>query len=66
MRSQPPGVTSRVAEINQRYKLDMDFESVPRLCERFALTFPKLTLLQAETTERRTSLLKCSSVPART
>lgn len=34
----------KFAEIDQRYKLDMDFESVPRLYERFALTFPKLTL----------------------
>ena len=38
------GNMEKFAEINQRYKLDMDFESVPRLCERFAFTFPKLTL----------------------
>ena len=38
------GNMEKFAEINQRYKLDMDFESVPRLCERFALTFPKLVL----------------------
>ena len=28
------------AAINARYELDMDFESVPGLCERFGLTFP--------------------------
>ena len=27
----------RVAQINEKYALDMDFESVPRLCERFGL-----------------------------
>jgi mannose-6-phosphate isomerase-like protein (cupin superfamily) len=36
------GDLQKFAEINQRYRLDMDFESVPRLCERFGLTFPKL------------------------
>jgi mannose-6-phosphate isomerase-like protein (cupin superfamily) len=30
------------ARINQKYALDMDFDSVPRLCERFGLTFPEL------------------------
>lgn len=30
------------AAINQKYALDMQFESVPNLCERFGLTFPKL------------------------
>ena len=30
------------AAINERYALDMDFESVPGLCERFGLTFPEL------------------------
>jgi len=30
------------AAINARYDLDMDFESVPGLCERFGLTFPEL------------------------
>jgi mannose-6-phosphate isomerase-like protein (cupin superfamily) len=30
------------ASINERYDLDMDFESVPALCERFGLTFPSL------------------------
>jgi mannose-6-phosphate isomerase-like protein (cupin superfamily) len=30
----------RVARINDKYALDMDFESVPRLCERFGLRDP--------------------------
>ena len=30
------------AAINARYDLEMDFESVPVLCERFGLTFPEL------------------------
>ena len=30
------------ASINDKYGLDMDFESVPALCERFGLTFPDL------------------------
>jgi mannose-6-phosphate isomerase-like protein (cupin superfamily) len=30
------------AAINARYELDMDFESVPGLCERFGVTFPSL------------------------
>lgn len=36
------GDVSRVAEIGAKYELDMDFESVPKLCERFGLTFPQL------------------------
>lgn len=28
--------------INARYHLEMDFASVPQLCERFGVTFPKL------------------------
>jgi len=36
------GDLARFAEINRKYSLEMDFESVPRLCERFGLTFPKL------------------------
>jgi len=27
------------ADLNERYGLDMDFDSVPRLCQRFGLTF---------------------------
>ena len=30
------------AAINQKYALDLKFDSVPGLCERFGLTFPKL------------------------
>lgn len=36
------GDLERFVEINKKYALDMDFESVPGLCERFGLTFPKL------------------------
>jgi hypothetical protein len=36
------GNVQKFAEINVRYHLDMDFGSVPGLCERFGLTFPKL------------------------
>jgi mannose-6-phosphate isomerase-like protein (cupin superfamily) len=36
------GNMERFAEINRKYSLDMDFNSVPGLCERFGLTFPKL------------------------
>ena len=34
------GDMNRFAEISQKYALDVDFDSVPRLCERFGLTFP--------------------------
>lgn len=36
------GDVAKFAEINQKYDLDMDFGSVPGLCERFGLTFPEL------------------------
>lgn len=36
------GDVERFAEINAEYSLDMDFDSVPALCERFGLTFPEL------------------------
>jgi len=36
------GDVRKFAEINAKYHLDMDFDSVPGLCERFGLTFPKL------------------------
>ena len=36
------GDVAKFAEINEKYHLEMDFESVPRLCERFGLTFPRL------------------------
>jgi mannose-6-phosphate isomerase-like protein (cupin superfamily) len=35
--------------INARYDLDMDFESVPGLCDRFGLTFPDLNAEPPET-----------------
>jgi mannose-6-phosphate isomerase-like protein (cupin superfamily) len=35
------GDMERFAAINAKYALDMDFESVPVLCERFGLTFPE-------------------------
>lgn len=36
------GNVARFGEINRRYHLEMDFQSVPYLCERFGLTFPQL------------------------
>jgi len=36
------GDVGKFAEINRKYSLDMDFDSVPRLCQRFGLTFPQL------------------------
>lgn len=36
------GDLEKFAEINKKYSLDMDFDSVPRLCQRFGLTFPQL------------------------
>jgi mannose-6-phosphate isomerase-like protein (cupin superfamily) len=36
------GDVKRLAQINHKYSIDMDFDSVPRLCERFGLTFPEL------------------------
>lgn len=36
------GDLERFAEINAEYDLEMNFESVPGLCERFGLTFPEL------------------------
>jgi mannose-6-phosphate isomerase-like protein (cupin superfamily) len=36
------GNLERFKAINARYDLEMDFESVPRLCERFGLTFPEM------------------------
>jgi mannose-6-phosphate isomerase-like protein (cupin superfamily) len=35
------GDPARLPEINRQYGIDMDFASVPRLCERFGLTFPE-------------------------
>ena len=36
------GDRDRFAQINAKYALDMDFDSVPGLCKRFGLTFPSL------------------------
>ncbi len=36
------GDVAKFQEINQKYALDMDFDSVPMLCERFNVTFPQL------------------------
>jgi mannose-6-phosphate isomerase-like protein (cupin superfamily) len=36
------GDVKRFAEINKKYSLEMDFDSVPGLCQRFGLTFPRL------------------------
>ncbi|SFH51579.1 cupin domain-containing protein [Modicisalibacter xianhensis] len=36
------GDKERFAQINAKYSLDMDFDSVPELCKRFGLTFPEL------------------------
>lgn len=36
------GDLEQFAQINARYSLEMDFDSVPGLCERFNLTFPQL------------------------
>ena len=36
------GDLERFAQINAEYELDMDFDSVPGLCERFGLTFQEL------------------------
>jgi mannose-6-phosphate isomerase-like protein (cupin superfamily) len=36
------GDLQRFAEINAKYSLEMDFDSVPGLCQRFGLTFPQL------------------------
>ena len=36
------GDAAAFGAINQKYALDMKFESVPELCGRFGLTFPAL------------------------
>jgi len=36
------GDVARFEAINQKYALQMRFDSVPELCERFGLTFPQL------------------------
>jgi mannose-6-phosphate isomerase-like protein (cupin superfamily) len=34
------GNMSRLAQLNAKYSIDMEFDSVPDLCRRFGLTFP--------------------------
>jgi mannose-6-phosphate isomerase-like protein (cupin superfamily) len=36
------GDMDRFAAINRKYSVDMRFDSVPELCQRFGLTFPQL------------------------
>ena len=36
------GDLSKFTHLNQKYALEMRFESVPDLCQRFGLTFPAL------------------------
>lgn len=36
------GDVEAFARISEKYQLDVDFESVPELCDRFGLTFPEL------------------------
>jgi mannose-6-phosphate isomerase-like protein (cupin superfamily) len=36
------GDVSKFAEISRKYALDIDLESVPELCQRFGLTFPRI------------------------
>ena len=36
------GNVKRLGEINQKYSLEMRFDSVPELCRRFSVTFPSL------------------------
>lgn len=38
------GDLERLTQINEKYSIDMDFESVPKLCARFDLTFPELQI----------------------
>lgn len=36
------GDMEQFARINEKYSLEMEFESVPGLCERFGRTFPEM------------------------
>jgi mannose-6-phosphate isomerase-like protein (cupin superfamily) len=36
------GDLDQFAAINKKYSLEMDFDSVPQLCQKFGLTFPEL------------------------
>ncbi len=39
----------RVAKVNERYELEMDFDSVPDLCQRFGLTHYLLGVIDGST-----------------
>jgi len=36
------GDLEQFARISEKYRLDVDFESIPGLCQRFGVTFPQL------------------------
>ena len=36
------GNMAELARLNERYALDIDFDSIPTLCQRFGLRFPQL------------------------
>jgi mannose-6-phosphate isomerase-like protein (cupin superfamily) len=36
------GDMAQLARLNHRYAIDMDFDSIPALCERFGLRFPQV------------------------
>lgn len=40
--AEAPDDMEHLVRINQAYAIDMDLESVPDLCDRFGLTFPKM------------------------
>jgi hypothetical protein len=33
---------AQLRQLNERYAIDMDFDSIPALCDRFGLRFPEL------------------------
>jgi hypothetical protein len=34
------GDMSRLGQLNERYRIDMDFDSIPALCQQYGLRFP--------------------------
>jgi len=36
------GDLQQIVKLNEKYGIEMDFESVPDLCQRFGLTFPQM------------------------
>jgi quercetin dioxygenase-like cupin family protein len=36
------GDLAQLSRLNSRYSIDMDFDSIPELCQRFGLRFPQL------------------------